>query len=169
MNLFTVSFLSFSSLVLLAGCGSPTAPTKAPPSAAHEEHAHEHPSHGPHEGELIELGKEEFHLEMTHDDATHTVALYVLDGAAKAAVPIDATELMLNLVVDSKPVAYKLPAKRQSADPEGKSSCFELSDEKLCTALDAKGTTGRVNLTINEKPYSGNVGAHDHDHGDHKH
>jgi hypothetical protein len=35
----------------------------------------------------VELGNEEYHVEVTHDAAS--VTLYVLDSSAKKAVPID--------------------------------------------------------------------------------
>ena len=49
---------------------------------------HAHPSEGPHHGTLVELGNEEFHAEVVHDDKSVTV--YVLDAGATKAVPIDA-------------------------------------------------------------------------------
>ncbi|MBL8829123.1 MAG: hypothetical protein JNM18_19225 [Planctomycetaceae bacterium] len=146
----------------VVGCGGPAGST----AAKHDDHghAHDHPSQGPHAGELIELGKEEYHAELIHDDATHTITIYVLDGAAKAGVPIEATELALNLLVEGKPQQFKLPAKPATGDPAGKSSCFALTDQALCTALDTPKTTGRLNLTIAGKSYVGKISAHDHNH-----
>lgn len=41
--------------------------TDAPPETdAHAEHAH--PSEGPHHGDLVELGNEEFHAEVVHGE-----------------------------------------------------------------------------------------------------
>jgi hypothetical protein len=66
-------------------------------------HVHAHPTEGPHHGALIELGREDYHAELVHDDATNTVTIYMLDGAAKDAVAIDAKQLTVNLLVGGKP------------------------------------------------------------------
>jgi hypothetical protein len=69
--------------------------TELPPETdGHEGHAH--PSEGPHHGDLVELGNEEFHAEVVHGDAG-SVTVYILDSSAKTAVPIDATELAINI------------------------------------------------------------------------
>jgi hypothetical protein len=162
-------FIPFAILLFALGCAPTTAPKPDPKPDAHADHGHDHPTEGPHHGQLIELGKEEFHLELVHDDATHTISVYVLDSAAKKSVPVDAKEITLNLVAgEDKPAQYTLPAKPQADDGEGKASLFQLADEKLCTGLDNEKATGRINITINEKPYTGKIAAHKHDH-DHKH
>ena len=158
------------SLSSLTGCGKPEAPQGDGSGAvaeAEHDHEHDHPSEGPHHGHLIELGQDEYHLELTHDDATKTVAIYVLDAAAEKSVPINEKELTISLVVDGKPAQYTLPAAPQADDPEGKSSSFSLADESLCDGWDAKGATGRISLTINDKPYSGKIDHHAH--GEHEH
>lgn len=126
-------------------------------------HDHEHEEVGPHDGHLIELGAEEYHLELAHDDTDKTVTLYVLDGKAAKAVPIAEKELILNVVADGKPAQYKFPATPQKDEPAGQSSAFELKDGKLIDVLHAEGTTARVSLTINGKPYSGSL-SHTHHH-----
>jgi hypothetical protein len=66
----------------IAGCGSQ--PAKVPPQEAGH---HDHPSVGPHKGHLIEFGNnEEYHGELTHDDATKTITIYLLGPDAKTAV-----------------------------------------------------------------------------------
>lgn len=160
------------SLTALWGCGgnSPSTPTADKEHHEGDGHAHgkeEHGEEGPHHGHLIELGKEEYHLELTHDEATKTVAVYVLDSGAKNAVPIAETEIILNLAVNGKPAQAKLAASPQPGDPAGQSSRFSLTDEKLLEALEAPKTTGRINLTIAGKPYSGSI--EHHEHGEHSH
>jgi hypothetical protein len=146
------------------GCNSQPATSTAGASGDKAHHDHDHPSEGPHHGELIDLGKDEFHAELVQDEATHTVTIYVLDAAAKEVVPIDATELALNLLVAGKPQQFKLAARPTSGEPAGKASCFVLSDKALCEAIDTKGTTGRLNIPINGKAFVGKIAAHDHDH-----
>ncbi|MGE0607954.1 MAG: hypothetical protein AB7O62_12740 [Pirellulales bacterium] len=134
----------------------------------HGEHGHpghDHPDMGPHHGQLIELGNEEYHAELVHDDEQQTVTIYLLDDHAKGAVSIDAAELTLNLVVDGKPAQFKLQADPQSDDAEGESSRFASSDAALAEALDVEGTSGRLNVKIGGKSFVGSV---DHHHDDHE-
>lgn len=161
--LLSVAFAGFA----LTGCNGNNA-AKAPSTAAEKggHNEHEHPSEGPHHGDLIELGKEEYHAELVHDDATHTVTVYVLDSAAKAAVPIDAKGLVINLVAAGKPQQFMLPAKPDAKDPAGQCSCFSLTNEALCEALDDKATTGRINIEVKGKAFVGKIEPHEHD--DHK-
>jgi hypothetical protein len=136
----------------------------AQPKPQKSVHAHAHPSEGPHHGSLIELGREAYHAELVHDDATDTVTIYVLDGAAKDAVAIDAKQLTLNLVVGGKPQQFQLAARPQPTDPAGKCSAFGSTNGPMCKALDAKGTTGRVNVEVVGKMYVGKLGGHTHNH-----
>ncbi len=156
--LFSISFACLT----LAGCdGNKAAQTSAP--AAPTQHAeHDHASEGPHHGELIELGKEEYHAELLHDDATHTITVYVLDSTAKLAVPIEAQELKINLVASGKPQQFSLRAKPDAQDPTPLSSCFALVSEALCEALDDPTTTGRINLEIKGKAFVGRLSTHAH-------
>jgi hypothetical protein len=136
----------------------------AQPKTQKGAHAHAHPSEGPHHGSLIELGREDYHAELVHDDATNTVTIYMLDGAAKDAVPIDAKQLTLNLLVGGKPQQFQLTAQPQPTDQEGMCSAFSSASEPMCKALDAKGTTGRLNVPIAGKVFSGRIDAHTHAH-----
>ena len=185
MNRFQLQFRSLRVLCLpvagltvlwFAGCsetGSPPLPgtgaspvvTDGPPETdTHAEHAH--PSEGPHHGDLVELGNEEFHAEIVHGEGG-SVSVYILDSAAKAAVPIDATELTINITHDGNAEQFKLPADRDAADPQGKSSHFSLKDEELASDLDNHDTAAKLVVVINGKSYSGKI-AHAHD-ADHKH
>lgn len=157
-------------LTLTLGCGE--APKPATETVHHEGDGHTdhgapeagHPEAGPHNGHLIELGKEEFHAELLHDDATHTITLYVLDGSATKMIPLAEKELTINLVADGKPTQFKIPATPQADDPSGQSTRFELVDETLCKALDDPKSKARLMLTIDGKQFSGDMAHHDHDH-----
>jgi hypothetical protein len=154
-------FVAASALVAFIGCNPPSAPDVPAPTSDHD-HAHAHSEHGPHEGELIELGNEEYHAELTHDDATKTVTIYLLDNEAMAPVAIADAEISLNLVVDGQPMQVKLAAAPQEGDAEGQSSRFSVTDEKVLEALEAEKTTGMLNVSIGGKEYSGKVEHHDH-------
>ena len=126
-----------------------------------------HPHEGPHGGHVIDLGSGEYHAELTHDDTTKSVAIYLFDAELKKPVTTTEQEITINLTVDGKPQEYKLPAAPQAEDAKGESSRFELKDDKLVDAWDAPKSTGRVRVNIGGKSYSGDIEAHEH--GEHKH
>ncbi len=159
--------------LILAGCGetngpgAPPAGASAGTAAGHDDHDHAHPTEGPHHGDLVELGNEEYHAEVVHADGGE-VAIYILDGNAKQAVPIDASEITINLTHEGEAEQFKLTAAPDAGDPAGKSSRFTLKDEHLTEDLDAEGTVAKVVITINGKQYTGKI-EHDHDHEGHDH
>jgi len=165
--------IAVSAAIAWVGCGPSASKPEGPGSATAEHHEgdghgkEEHAEEGPHHGHLIELGKEEYHLELTHDEATKTVSVYVLDGGAKNAVPIAEPEITLNLAVNGAPMQVKLAAAPQQDDPAGQSSRFTVIDENVLEALEVPKTTGRINLMIAGKPYSGSV--EHQEHGEHAH
>lgn len=165
-----------------------------PDETSHAGHAH--PSHGPHDGDLIELGNEEYHAELVHphdhgheehgqshsesteasspnsrtsdDHEPHAITVYILDRSAKDAVPIDAHEVTLNLTLDGKPKQFKLAATPDQGDPEGQSSRFVSSDEELIQYFrNHEHIEGTLVLSIDGKSYRGRL-THDH-HDDHGH
>jgi hypothetical protein len=158
-------------LVLTAsfsGCGDDAAGPAGGSTATKADH--EHAEEGPHGGKIIELGGEDYHAELVHNDATHKVGVYLLDGTAKAAAPINAASLAINSRTSGEPKQFTLLASPQPGEPEGSSSYFELVSEELCTALDDHDTASRLSVTIDDKPYVGVIEAHGHDHGhDHEH
>lgn len=156
--------VALCTLLGVFGCNGTTAPPVTLGTTPVDGHGAEgHPEEGPHQGHLIELGEEEYHAELAHDEATKTVTIYLLDKTAKVAVPIADPEIVLNLVVDGQPLQAKLIAAPQEGDPAGQSSRFSLTDEKVLEALEAPKTTGRLNLSIGGKPYIGAVEHHDHE------
>jgi hypothetical protein len=159
-------------LVAFVGCNKPS--TDATPSDAPiamedmppvlDDHAH--PEHGPHGGELIELGKEAFHAELVHSEAG--VAIFVLDGSATTAIAIESEKITASLKHEGQVKAFDFAASRDSNDPDGMSSRFVCSDPLLDQWLDA-GAEGAVVIQIKGKSYTGKI-AHDHDdHAGHNH
>jgi hypothetical protein len=160
-------------LLAVSGCYKPNEQAGKSGSAAKPAHSHgehDHPTTGPHKGSLIELGNEEFHAELLHDDAAHKVTIYLLDGHAKEKATSAEAKLPLNFVVDGKPQQFWLAAVPQEGDAPGTSSRFELADPAIDAAIDAPKNQGRLNVTIGGKSYSGSLAGegHEHDHG-HKH
>ena len=138
-------------------------------SAPHE-HGHEHGGdrHGPHGGDLIELGKEEYHAELVHDDRNGVVGIYLLDSAAKRGVAIPLAEVNLNILVNAKPTQFKLPANPVQGDPAGYASCFAVRDPALCRLISESAELhGRLTVAIGGKQYLGRI--HHHSHAGHSH
>ena len=154
----------------IAGCTrqtQTTGPESSPSSPTVDVHAgHAHPSEGPHHGDLIELGNDEFHAELVHDD--QSVTIYILNGAADKQVPIEATVIMINAKYDGQPKQFQLGASPDQNDPVGKSSRFVSNDADLAGHIDEDGAEHKLVLTIDGKSYRGEL-AHDHNHEDTKH
>lgn len=151
----------------LAGCGPGEDAAPAPRGEHHEEDEHPdaadaHAREGPHGGHLIDLGHGDYHAELVHDDATHQVTIYLLDGRAEQSVPAALDEIVVNLVLAGEAAQFKLPAAPLQGDPPGQSSRFELEDERLCDGWDAPNSQGRLNVTIGGKPFVGTIEPHSH-------
>ena len=106
-------------------------------AATHDEHAdhdhapgeHDHPTEGPHHGALVELGAEEFHAEVVHDDTAGVLTVYLLDAKAKEAAKSESAEILINvkqgdnIKIENQtiPIPTKIPKTRNIL-------CFALSD-----------------------------------------
>ncbi len=157
---FLVGLVGLGTCMLLLGCGVEPADTSSsnntPSDAAHD---HDHTALGPHGGDLIVLGEEEYHAELTHDEASHTVAVYLLDAAAKEVVSSGPAEITLQIFEDGDFADHALRA-------SGDDGTFAVVDESLCDILlHSEDVKGRVHATIAGKEYVGIIehAAHDHD------
>ena len=84
------------------------------------------------------------------------------DLRAFAAVPIDATEITINLKHEGRGEQFKLAALADQGDPAGKSSRFVSTDVELAQDLDHEGAEPQLVMTVNGKPYRGAI---EHEHG----
>lgn len=165
--------LLLASLIALTcsamGCGKPSQPDAEPGKTGVETHAHAHPTEGPHHGELIELGNEEFHGELVHDEAS--VTIYVLDSAATRQVAIASTEVTVNGVLDGTPSQFQLAAMPDTTDAAGTSSRFSSDHPELLQMIDHSTAEMYLAVTIDGKQYRGQVKHHhgSHDHTEHGH
>jgi len=134
-----------------------------------DEHEHEHAA-GPHDGQLIELGEEDYHAEVVHDHDANRITFYILDSKATGSVPVEQTELELKLVVDGKPQTFQIPAAPQEGET-GKTSRFETVDKELVEALyHTPGAKPRITITIDGKQFIGEFEPEeDHEGHDHEH
>jgi hypothetical protein len=151
-------FTTFALFAFLSGAS----PLLAQPAKASAPHAH--PDHGPHNGDLIELGNEEYHLEMVHDEKAGTIAFYLLDSSAKKMLAIPAKEIVVNVKVAGKGKQYKIPPYPQPNDPKDNFSAYGTKDKDLIATLNKHGIEAHVAIEIGGKPYRGKI-EHHHDHG----
>jgi hypothetical protein len=170
--------VSFAAVVAFVGCSSkPASKPAGGDTHTHDDHGHDH-AHaalGPHDGHILELGTEDYHAELTHDDDANRVGVYILGSDAKTLKPIKAETVTINVVIDEKPAQYELKAAAPAGEPEGSSSYFELVHEPLCKLvagkLDAKGAKAELRITVDGTPHTAKIDVepHDHDHHDHGH
>lgn len=149
---------ALSILVLAFGCG-PKAPLQSPVTTAH---SHSHEALGPNGGHLLPLGDEEYHLEWKHDDDAELVTLFVLDGAAKELVPIEADSITISVKVEET-TNYTLLAVDPSGEPP-RSSQFQLKNAELIAMLGmaGQGAEPKVTVPIGGKEFVGVFEHHDH-------
>jgi hypothetical protein len=131
------------------------APAKAEP--------HAHAEHGPRGGDLIELGNEEYHIEMLHDEKAGIVSFFLLDSTAKKGIAIPAKEVALNVKLNGKGKQYKIAAAVQQGDPAGMTSCYATKDKELIDSLEKEGVEAVIVLDIGGKQFRGKIEHHHED------
>jgi hypothetical protein len=110
-------------------------------------HAH---GTGPHDGTVADWGGGKYHVEFTVDHAKQQATVYVLGSDEKTPSPIDSASI--DLSIKDPEMQVTLQASPYESDPQGKSSRFIGTHEKLGVVQEYAGTlTGVVNGT----PYSG--------------
>jgi hypothetical protein len=167
--------LALVALVGFVGCNQPTEPTAKAPTKSVGDHGHDHGpgghnhseeghAHGtgPHDGTVADWGGGKYHVEFTVDHDKKQATVYILGSDEKTATPIDAKSIELS--IKDPEMQVTLQASPQKGDPEGKSSRFIGTHEKLGVVQEYAGTmTGVAEGT----PYSGDF--KEEAHGDHKH
>jgi len=157
------------------GWNQPAEPVTKAPTQSESDHGHDHGpgghdhgeeghAHGvgPHDGTVADWGGGKYHVEFTVDHDKQQATVYILGSDEKTATPIDAESIELSIKDPEMQVTLK--ASPQEGDPQGKSSRFIGTHEKLGVVQEYAGTmTGVVDGT----PYSGDF--KEEAHGDHKH
>lgn len=167
--------LAILAMVGFVGCNNATDSGTKTTGKSASEHGHEHgpDSHdhsveghahgvGPHEGTVADWGGGKYHVEFTVDHDKQQATVYILGSDEKTPTPIDAESIELS--IKDPEMLVTLQASPQEGDPQGKSSRFIGTHEKLGVVQEYAGTmTGVVDGT----PYSGDF--KEEAHGDHTH
>jgi len=143
----------------LNGCRDPNGTSNEKP-AAKQNGGHSHSTHGLHGGHLVELGDHEYHAEIVDDEKTGIVTVYIVDESGKKQVPVDATEIVINLTQNGTPAQFKLPAVPEDDDPQDESSRFQLQDKTLVQELHNESAQPRLSVTISGTSYTGKIEHH---------
>ena len=138
------------------------------PNRASKAVAHAHPTQGPHQGELLEIGKDEYHAELLVDESKKQVIIYLLEKDAKSNVSIDSPFVMINFLAAGKPVQIELKAIPQETDQNGSSSRFGVISPELVTSLHTAKPEPKLSVRIRNKAYVIKI-VHKHDHSGHNH
>ncbi len=152
-----------------AGCGSsaskPSTDKPKDEHAGHDHAGHDHAhAHGIHGGHIVELGKEEYHAEWTHDDSGK-ITVFILDSEMKKDLPITAEKLTINTKVGEKVASYDLTAVNRTEGEKPMAFQFEIEDKALLGVLESlsKGVTANLAVEIEGKSFSAEI-THDHGH-----
>ncbi len=158
----TMWMCAIGMLALAAGCGDSTENKDQPPEMLNVPRAHA--EKGPHGGMLIELGSEEFHGELLHNETTGEVTIYLLDAKAENPIAIDAEQIAINVRRAAGGQQYFLKADAAEGDPQAASSRFVSQEKELGAALDDDTASSVLVLSIQGKQFRGEI-VHDHAHG----
>ena len=115
-------------------------------------HKHEH--HPPHGGAPVELGEEEYHVELVRDVTAGKLQAFVLDGELENFVRIAAPSLEVDAQVSGRPETLVLAAVANNATGEkvGDSSLFEAQADWLKTTPKFDGVLKEI--TVRGKTYT---------------
>lgn len=130
--------------------------------AGHNHAAHDHGAKGPNKGELLEIGRGEYHGELVIDEESKQVVVYLLDGSLKNYIAIDAAFVTVNFKNGTQPAQVKLLPVPQDADVKGSSSRFGLISPELFEALHDAKSDAKLSLRIGKKNYVSKL-AHSHE------
>jgi hypothetical protein len=115
-------------------------------AAAPTIHKHEH--HPPHGGAPVELGEEEYHVELVRDATVGKLQAFVLDGELENFVRVAAPSLEVDAQVAGHSETLMLAAVANNATGEkiGDSSLFEAQADWLKTTPDFEGVLKEINV-----------------------
>ena len=170
IRLATLLFAWMPLAFLAVGCGSGDDELRTFGEADDVENTdppevHQHATHGPHDGHLVELGGEDYHAEVVFDHDSRELTVYLLGSDAETAMPVSTETVTLNLQVDNAPASVELASAPLDGEADG-SSRFTASGDAVPEAIhDDEDLHGWVVVEIDGTQHRGEI-AHDRAHGD---
>ena len=133
-NINSMTTAQFNSISLsiavgvMVGCGK-----SSPPPTDTTASKHEHKP--PHAGTAIELGNEQYHIELVRDATAGKLTAYILDGELENFVRITAPAILMNATFPGRVESLRLQAIANSVTGEhlGDTSQFEAQGEWIKT------------------------------------
>ena len=165
MKFILTTTLSFAVVAFFVGCAPTTAdpdPTTNTQDHDDHDHGHDHSAAGPHDGALIGLGGEAYHLEWLHDESGK-LTFFLLDDHAKSDVTTTAANITITTTLKEAPsITQTIPSVDPSAAEHNQ---FQITDAVLLQRLEmvGHGVAAQTTVLIEDTPYTGEF---EHDHGD---
>lgn len=133
--------MTLLALGLAVGCGSKPEPAPAETSAKHEHK----PLHG---GTAVELGKEEYHLELVLDAPNGKMEAYVMDGELENFIRIgmESFEVQAKLPKGEETLVFKAVANSATGEKVGETSLFEAQADWLKTTKNFDGILKKIEI-----------------------
>ncbi len=161
------ALLILATFILLTGCPAGNddtvdpAPVTNTQSHDDHDHGHDHSAAGPHDGALIGLGGEAYHLEWLHDESGK-LTFFLLDDHAESGVTTTAANITITTTLKEETVTVKIPSVEPTANEHNQ---FQIIDAVLLQRLEmvGHGVTAQTTVLIKDTPYTGEF---EHDHGD---
>jgi hypothetical protein len=152
--------------IACGGCNGGNA-TSTPANQGHQGHDHAsgHDEAGPHGGHLIELGRDhKYHAELVENEEAERLIVYLYDEQIKE-LAIEQPSISLTLTSAGTTSTFELAG--VTSEGASGSSRFESADAELFKLLEQRGEViGKLRVTIEGTPYTGNIEHHDHHEGE---
>lgn len=137
----------FTVALILTGCGQD--PKRDQPSSGNAVPKHGHvPPHG---GTAVELGEEEFHLELVLDRAAGRLTAYVFDGHLENFVRVQARffEIEANDGTGARILLFTAVTNQSTGEKEGDTSMFGVTADWLKSVVSFDGKLRELDIKGN--------------------
>ena len=138
-------FVGMAWVALVAGCGrsdSIPVPTSAP-AAGSSNHTHL-PPHG---GTAVELGPDQYHLELVHDAGSEQLTAYVLDGEMEKFIRISQSRFQIRVAGSlTGPLEFQAVERPATGERVGETSEFAAAAPWLKTNTAFDGVLTEIKI-----------------------
>jgi hypothetical protein len=143
----TLKSICILCLLLGAACGE----KKSEPIVA-EKVVQKHEHQPPHGGTPVELGAEEFHLELVLDAPTGKMQAFIMDGELEkfVRIPAESIEFTVKLAGRDEPLILKAVANNATGEKVGDTSLFEAQTDGLKTTSTFDATLKQISINGHE-------------------